>query len=511
MTEKQILQYKTAMFYDMEYFGRMCIPQAFTMPSPPVHFEIYNALQDDTINKLLVVVPRGIGKSTITGLVLPLHSILFSPKGEFQVILLVSKTPKHTQRLIRNIRLTLNNSEIINTLWGDWGCSTFIKETEDTIILKDGSMIAGLSILNQIAGFNHNSQRPTWLIPDDIEYGENTKTNERRQTNRDWFFGEALPCIDPVIGRVVMDATIYHRDCIAMNLRDDPTWHTIWYGSTINAENKEVLWPERFSWDWLQKQRMSMKINHQEHIYFMQYENKVTGGEDALFQPDDIQYYDGEIEFDKKYKVAWLKLKRIYKNGKWENKEEIIPLKVFIGVDPAKSVTEGSDYTVIMVIGVSPKRIRYILEIWRKRVRPFEISKAIIDVYLRWKDACERINVEDVLFSELVADNLKEQLEEKNEYISIYKVPVPKSEDKKQRYQSSISSDFTDKKVFLLENMRDFEDELLSFPRAKHDDTIDGYWLATRKIYPAEDLKYVEPGKRNKIKKNVEYTDWRGL
>ena len=496
MTEKEILNYKTSMYYDMEFFGRMCFPTAFTMASPQIHFEIYNVLQDDSIKKVLIVVPRGIGKSTMTGLVLPLYKVLFSPIGTIQVILLISKTQGHAIRLLRNIRWHLNNSELIKALWGNWGSDTFIKDTETQIILKDNSMIAALGIGQQVTGYKHGDMRPTLIVPDDIETDENTKTEDRRQSNREWFLGQVEPALD-IDGRIAMDATMVHRDCLASNIRADDSWKVIWSGSTLDAEKKEVLWPERFPWKWLQNKRQSFKSQRQEHIYFMQYENTVIGGEDSLFQSTDIQYYEGITECDKYNQVVWL-----------INDEEKIPLKVFIGVDPAKSVAEGRDYTVVMPVGISPLRKRYVLEIWRKRVKPNEIARAIIEVYNRWKDGVARINVEDVLFSGMVADSLKELMESKNDWIPIHKIPV--SVGKKDKYQSSISGDFCEKRVFIRKEMAVFEDELISFPRGKHDDTIDAYWLATRSTYPPNEIKYIDKAKREKHFE-VKTSDWRGL
>lgn len=495
MTEKEILEYKTSMFYDMEYFGRLCFPSAYTMTTPPIHREIYAALQEDFYKKLLIVTPRGCSKSTIAGLVFPLYKILFSPISSKQVILLISKTQGHSIRLLRNIRWHLDNSEVINALWGNWGHSTFIKDTETQIILKDNSLIAALGIGQQITGFKHYDTRPTLIVCDDVETDENTKTEERRQSNREWYLGQVEPAVD-VDGRIIMIGTMVHRDCMINHFRYDPSWKVIWRGSVIDAEKKQVLWPERFSWDWLQAKRESYRKSHQEHIYFMQYENSVVGGEDALFKPEDIQYYEGTTQNDNYHQVTWL----ITDNAK-------IPLKVFIGVDPARSVSEGRDYTVIMVVGVSPDRKKYVLEIWRQRIRPNEIAHAIFSMYSKWQPA--RINVEDVGFSGMIADSLKELMEEKKIWIPILKIPVIAG--KKERYQESISGDFCEKRVFIKKEMRVFEDELLSFPRAKHDDTIDAYWLATRNIYTPENIKYVENDEnRNRFLNSIEI-DWRGI
>ena len=99
-------------------------------------------------------------------------------------------------------------------------------------------------------------------------------------------------------------------------------------------------------------------------------------------------------------------------------------------------------------------------------------------------------------------------MESKNDWIPIHKIPV--SVGKKDKYQSSISGDFCEKRVYIRKEMTVFEDELISFPRGKHDDTIDAYWLATRSTYPPNEIKYIDKDKREKHFE-VKTSDWRGL
>ena len=42
---------------------------------------------------------------------------------------------------------------------------------------------------------------------------------------------------------------------------------------------------------------------------------------------------------------------------------------------------------------------------------------------------------------------------------------------------------FAQKKMYILENMEELKDELLMFPRGKHDDLLDGLYYATKNNY----------------------------
>ena len=42
---------------------------------------------------------------------------------------------------------------------------------------------------------------------------------------------------------------------------------------------------------------------------------------------------------------------------------------------------------------------------------------------------------------------------------------------------------FAQKKVYIQENMEELKNELLLYPRGKHDDLLDGLYYATKKCY----------------------------
>ncbi len=500
LTPQEISQYKGQMYLDMSYFGQVCFPETCIVKPPPVHYEIYDALQNYDIKRLLVVIPRGCAKTTIDSLIFPLYDVLLRSAGEYSVIPIISKTQQHSIKSLRTIRLKLDDSSMIRAIFGDWSHNTFKKDTETQIILKDNSLISALGMGQMIHGFKHGDRRPNIIVCDDLNTDDNVKTPESRDAGMDWLLGGVEPALASD-GRLIVLGTMIHEDCIVNRLKDAKGWHVIWYGSTIDADTKQVLWPEMYSWKWLKEKEESYHSMRKSHVYYMQYENKIVGSQDSLFKPEDIQYYEGETEFKEKH--FWLKLKRICVNGTWKDTNEIIPLNVFFGIDPAGSTAEGRDYTVIMATGIAPDKRRFVLEIFRKRIAPYDIAKAILEMFTRLKP--QRINVESVGFSGLIGDILSELMQEKKTFAPIYKVPV--TVGKSEKYRESISGDFARKKVFMLESMRSFKDELMSFPRG-HDDTIDAYWLSTRSAYPPMEQKYDDKKRKTEKKK---FIDWRAI
>ena len=67
---------------------------------------------------------------------------------------------------------------------------------------------------------------------------------------------------------------------------------------------------------------------------------------------------------------------------------------------------------------------------------------------------------------------------------------------------------FANKKVFMKKTMQAFEDELLLYPRGKHDDLLDGFFYANKNAYkPSHDSEETtQEDQWNFLRKKV---DWR--
>jgi len=133
------------------------------------------------------------------------------------------------------------------------------------------------------------------------------------------------------------------------------------------------------------------------------------------------------------------------------------------------------------------------LDYFNGKIRISELVSKIIDYVEKWKPL--RVNVESVLFQEMIADVLAEKMEGKNLWIPISKIKVG-NKSKEDRIKESLTAIVDWGKLYIREDMKEFEEQLVLFPNAKHDDLIDGLWLANYKAYtPPGHLKRPDKNK----------------
>ena len=82
-----------AMSKDMLKFGKVTMPNMFTVPSPKFHEDMTKSFLDKDVTKLNIIAPRGHAKSSIAGCVFPIHHLFFDKGAKF--IVLCSKTQGH--------------------------------------------------------------------------------------------------------------------------------------------------------------------------------------------------------------------------------------------------------------------------------------------------------------------------------------------------------------------------------------------------------------------------------
>jgi predicted phage terminase large subunit-like protein len=195
---------------------------------------------------------------------------------------------------------------------------------------------------------------------------------------------------------------------------------------------------------------------------------QIIGDEDQLFKLDYIQYHDYELEIDSDG-YHYLK-----------NKEKTIPVNVFMGVDPASSVRKTADYSVIMPVAVDENNNRYILQYYRNRATPMQLAENIIEYFKMFKPV--KVRVESVGYQEMLREYLRQRCDEEKIFISGLEIKESPRTSKSSRLET-MQPYFAQKKVYMLKTMEELKDELLLYPRGKHDDLLDGLFYATKKCY----------------------------
>ena len=249
------------------------------------------------------------------------------------------------------------------------------------------------------------------------------------------------------------------------------TWQSLHYSYLIEDEQGVVtsLWKEMKSIEELNEEKEALDGIGRVSSFYKERLCQVIGDEDQLFTDDYIQYYDGKVEIEGK--DAYLHITEL--NGRTVDDRRAI--NIFTGVDPASSTSQNADYSVIFNIGVDKDDNRFALPYYRKRVKPMDLAEAIIRNYDKYKATKTRI--ESVGYQEMLRDYVRRE-----RYIPGLEIKENPRTSKSYRLES-LQPLFASSRVFIMKSQVEFVDELLMYPRGKHDDLLDGFFYANKNTY----------------------------
>ena len=461
---KDILQKLRA---DMMLFGKVCIPNMFSAKSPDFHYDLAKHITDYSNKQINIIAPRGHAKSSIVGGILPMHHLMFG-EGK-KLIVLCSRTQDHAVKLLGLIKDTLDYSESMRQLFGYWGSHSAKSWAKTEIELKDGSMVLCKGTGQQLRGIKIGNQRPTLIIVDDPEDENNTKTAEAMESNLRWLLHSAVPSVAPRKGRLIIIGTPQHERCMVETLKEMKGWKNLEYKPDM--DKGVALWEDWWSIKKLKEKMAELESINRLSVFYREYMCEIVGDEDQLFKADDFRWYKGEVHLDSQ-RQAYINMT--------EPEEKQIPINIFTGVDPASSTKQTADYSVIFNIGVDADGNRYVLPYYRKRATPLNLAEAIVDNFRKYRS--QKTRIESVGYQEMLREYVIKRCEQENLFIPGLNVKENPRTNKSRRLES-LQPIFARGQVHMDRNMQDLVNELLLFPRGKHDDLLDGFYYANKGCY----------------------------
>ena len=474
----------------MIMFGKVIMPNMFSAASPDFHYQIADTLMNDQNKQVNIIAPRGHAKSSIVGGVYPLYHIMNHSGAK--LIVLVSRTQDHAIKLLGTIKDTLEYSESFRQIYGYWGQHSARQWAKSEIELKDNSMIICKGTGQQLRGIKVGSQRPTCIIVDDPEDENNTKTAEAMEQNLRWLLQSAVPSLDPQKGKIIVIGTPQHQRCMVEILKEMKGWKNMHFAP--NLETNTALWEEWQPIKKLVQKKEELDSIGRSSVFYREYMCQIVGDEDQLFKQEYIQYHDYKLKIDKD------------NNHYLENGKKEFSVNVFMGVDPASSVRKTADYSVIMPIAVDENNNRYILQYYRQRATPMQLAESIIEYFKLFKPV--KVRVESVGYQEMLREYLRQRCDEEKLFISGLEIKESPRTSKSSRLET-MQPYFAQKKMYMLKTMEELKDELLLYPRGKHDDLLDGLFYAMKKCYTPNHKNVVKNNKNNYIRKSNEDISWK--
>lgn len=434
--------------------------------SPPFHREVWELCCSPN-RYVAVAAPRGHAKSTGVTLAYGISELLFR---ERKFMLLVSDTESQAALFLGAFKQALQDNQDLIELFdlkkNEKNQVQFDKDTENDIIVafNDGHRfrIIAKGAEQKLRGLIWNGSRPDIILCDDMENDELVMNKDRRDKLRRWFKGALLPCLSDK-GIVRMVGTILHMDSLLENLmpkdNDKKTIHeglktyttarTMWKSVKYRAHNEdftELLWPTKKSAE----------------EFKMLYEEAVRDGTTDIYSQEYLNY---PLDMATSY----------FKKGDFlpiTQEDRKKQLFYYVTADLAISLDERADYSVFCLAGVDENKVIHIKQIIRERLDGREIVDTLLALQRMYDPVA--VGIEDMQVSKSIGPFLREEMVAQNTYINLN--PMKHHGKDKFTRAKSIQARMRAHGVKFDKDAdwyQKFEDEMLQFPRSKHDDQVD--------------------------------------
>ena len=438
-----------------------------SVASPEFHHELWD-LACSEYQYVAVAAPRGHAKSTAGTISYGLASLLFR-EADFCVI--VSDTESQAAAFVGAMKDEVTQNDDLIELFGiqkdERGNVKLLKDTETEMIVQctDGHKFRVLAkgAEQKLRGSLWNGKRPNLVLVDDLENDELVMNKDRRTKLRRWFFGALIPLMSPR-GRMRIWGTILHMDSLLesfmpryadkmtkeeglkiYSLRTKGMWKAVKYRAH-DEKLQNFLWTERFGKDYFIAKKEEYAAQGIPDVYSQEYLN----------EPIDDS-------------VAYFKLRDLVERTKDDEKRR---LRYYITGDLAISEKETADWSVFVVGGMDENRILHIVNVVRERIDGKEIVDLILALHRTYEP--EAIGIEEMQISKAIGPFLREEMVVQNTFPNI--VPMKHNNKDKIQRSRSFQARVRARGVRFAKGEEWYphlEDELLKFPRARHDDQVD--------------------------------------
>jgi len=454
----------------MEGFVNSVLRKNFDRPAatPEFHKEIWDLVTSNS-KQVAIAAPRYHAKSTAVTHAYTLASVLFR---ESRYVLIVSDTVSQAIQFLGDIKKELLDNEDLRSLFSIKN-GPFPKDTEDDLIVEmdDGYTfrIQAKGSEQKLRGLKWANLRPDLIIGDDMENDEIVMNKDRRMKFKRWFYGALIPCVSSS-GKIRIVGTILHLDSLLENLmpnsqltthrgvkdlvqedlkeysRNILPWKSVKYRAHTD-DFETLLWPEMKTAEQFKMLKDDYVRQGLADIYSQEMLNIPLDISDTFFKRTDFVAMKPE-----------------------EQKKNLV---YYATCDLAVSQSQRADYSAFVVGGMDEDGKLYCKHVIKERMDALEIVDTILMIQKIYKPVL--FGLEQGTIQKAIGPYLNEEMLKRGEFINT--VLLKPSGDKLTRARSiqarmrSGACRF-DKEADWYQN---FEDELLRFPRDKHDDQVDAW------------------------------------
>lgn len=466
----------------------------------PAHYEMWETLNrtfvEDTIDKLNMVEPRGMAKTTVCDLTL---AVWLHCYGKSKFTLMGAKTSDDATQFLDSIKKIFLENEMIKEEFGCLIDGRNYKVNSNEIEFTNNTYIRSVGSASSVRGANWKGTRPTVVICDDYQSEVDILTDEARDKKYNRWTKEVEKVGDTAVYRnnvkiksatkIISIGTVLHKDCLISRLSRNKDYFTVLKRAIILSDNQTV--EDIFESDlWLKCKRLYFDDSDQDAKFTARvfYENNMsemkypTLWEDKwdFFYDIAIPYWENRISFMSEMMNdatsigdKWFKSVRTMSLTEMLTREFT---KTIIVADPASTVSKRSDSTAIIVGSVSDNDFEYIRDMTLEKLHYDEYCKLVVDKLVEFEDITH-IVIEKNTYSGADVTKIKELILERDELkhrnFEFINEMQRKNKDNKI---STIIDHVNNGQIIFADNNKKFTDEILDFRGqlySLHDDAPD--------------------------------------
>jgi predicted phage terminase large subunit-like protein len=426
------------------------------VPLGKFHIDLCKFVQNNRDRKKLILVPRGHLKSTLITVGYPIFRLVENPNIR---TLILNATWQMAVDFLSAIKDHLQKNKTLHEVFGDFSKNPLEWSQDRITINRPDTGVRGPTIWATGVESNLTGSHPDLIIMDDL-------VNRQIADSKDQMdkvilrYKDALDLLEPggqlvVIGTRWIDGDFYewimnpengvigNYDVFIRSAFDASAPLSQVFGDDGDMFISNQLWPEKFSVKEL-RERYTEKGSYE---FSAQYMNNPVPEDEQTFKKDWFRKIDIED---------------------WTGKH----VSRYLTVDPAISLKKEADFTAMVVTEVDQYGNILVRHIERVKVPPSQMIDMLFQLHEIFN--FKLIGVEDVAYQKALQYTIREEMQRRGRKLPIVEIR-PQDRSKDQRIKA-LQPLYANGKIFhsrTLKNLEYLEDELLRFPRGKHDDVID--------------------------------------
>lgn len=421
---------------------RAIYPERFYRPFSPGHEELFQVLDNKSIQRIVAICHRNFGKTSILQLATPSHGICFQ---DYKFLMPVSASATSAVLQSENLKSKLTKNKKIRELFGPMRSDVFAK---DMWITSTGSVVFPRGAGQQIRSNLFEDYRPDLIPVDDLEDKESVQSEEQRDKLKRWFWSDLYGCVDhgSKNWRIIVIGTLLHEDSLLANLYEDPNWHVV--DLPLCNDDFESNWPEYMTTEEVKAMSESYRRQNMMDEFYREYMNRCTGLETQCFSYALFKYYDEATE-------------NLGRDSKTIN---------MVMVDPAKTTTPNADDSAIVGVAVQVLTNKlFVRDAVSGRFTQDQLYDQIFAMCYRI--GARSIGVEVTTLHDFIIYPLKNEITRRGIDIEIVEL---KAKGKKPDRIRALIPFYRKGLVYHNKGVcSKLESQLVTFPHSKHDDLMD--------------------------------------